>query len=224
MVTYKFDEGGIHKVRVSVALRLSSDDALPRVNVTVKPYIDTECKPAPYQTKFGELNLHEMANNWKFVEVEYTVGPLPRLGCQLAKYVEISFFAPENSDLQIMAIKLIGDGSIGQLRELENPGDDPDKESGILQDNLIVWVLIGVGVLLLLILVILVWCCCLGTVASLCCSCCGSKDGVRHWASNSLGLQYNVLYCLPMLVKALPLEAAGRQLVVSLVHSDKHSC
>lgn len=180
VVTYKFDEGGIHKVRVSVALRLSSDDALPRVNVTVKPFIDTECKPAPYQTKFGELNLHEMANNWKFVEVEYTVGPLPRLRCQLAKYVEISFFAPENSDLQIMAIKLIGDGSIMQLRELENPGDDPDQESGILQDNLIVWVLIGVGVLLLLILVVLVWCCCLGTVASLCCSCCGSKDGVRH--------------------------------------------
>ena len=158
---------------------MASEDVLPLVNVTVKPYIDTLCKPAPYQTKFNELTLHDLANDWKFVEVEYTVGPLPRLGCQLAKFVEISFFAPEFSDLQIMAIKLIGDGSIGKLRELENPGDDPDQGGGILEDNLVVWVLIGVGVLLLLILVVLVWCCCLGTVATFCCACCGSKDGVR---------------------------------------------
>lgn len=163
----------MEKVRASVALLLPSDDALKDINITVRPYVDASCKPPEHVTDLTKLVLHPMANGWKFVEIEYSVGSLPALNCELATFVEISFDAPEGSDVQLMSLKLIGDGFIDALQELDNPSINPNDSTGLFENKLIVRILVGVGSLFVLILGVLVWCCC----GRPCCG--GNRDNVR---------------------------------------------
>ena len=160
VITYKFEEGGMQDVRASVALFLADDSAVSDVNITVRPYVDASCKPPAHLTDLQRLQLHPMANGWKFVEIEYSVGSLPALNCALAKFVEISFTAPEGSDVQLMYLKLIGDGFISDLQELDDPSINPSDEKGIFDNGYVLWILIGVGTVFILILGLLVWCCC----------------------------------------------------------------
>lgn len=149
----------MEKVRASVALFLP-DDNLQDINITVRPYVEPSCKPPQHVTDLTKLVLHPMANGWKFVEIEYSVGSLPALNCELAKFVELSFDAPEGSDVQLMSLKLIGDGFISELQELDDPSVNPNDNKGLLDNGYIMWILIGVGALFFIILGVLVWCCC----------------------------------------------------------------
>lgn len=150
----------MEKVRASVALLLEDDSAVSDINITVRPYVDASCKPPAHVTDLEKLLLHPMANGWKFVEIEYSVGSLPALNCDLAQFVEISFTAPEGSDVQLMSLKLIGDGFIPELQELDNPSINPSNSKGIFDNGYVLWILIGVGTVFVLILGVLVWCCC----------------------------------------------------------------
>jgi hypothetical protein len=146
-----------------------------------------------------------LKNGWKFVEIEYTVGSLTALNCEMARFVAISFFAPEGSDIQLMYLKLIGDGEINGLDELENPSSNPNKQESLLENDRIVWILVAVGTVFVLILVCLVCCCCGGTtaIAGMLAWMCGKRDPVRclhcSWRNHlhTMCLWHALLACAP---------------------------
>ena len=111
-----------------------------------------------------------MPNGMEHVEIEYNVGHLPQLNCELAQWVTIEFLASEGSEVQLTYVKLAGDGFISQLQELDDIDDQPRPKDDILDNNLVVYILIGVGAVLLLVMLALVWVCC-GRPC-----CCGSKE------------------------------------------------
>lgn len=160
-ITYQFNDGGMDRVRVSVAILSSTTEMRNMVNITIKPYIDVDCAPAPTPTNLSDKEFSKMDNGMDHVEIEYDVGLLPQLGCSLAKSVQIEFLAPDGSEVQIMSVKLIGDGFINHLQELGGPDEQPPTEDdSILDSELVVYILIGVGALFLLVMLALVWVCC----------------------------------------------------------------
>lgn len=179
-ITYRFNEGGMDRVRVSVAILSESIEVRNQVNITIRPYVDESCSPPPTPTTLSDKNFDTMKNGMEHVEIEYDVGLLPQLNCELAKFVQIKFWAPEGSEAQIMSVKLIGDGEINGLQELANPNDNPQQQSGLFDNDLVIYILIGVGAVFLLVMLALVWVCC-GRPC-----CCGSKDAVCCSRHNSL--------------------------------------
>lgn len=67
------------------------------------------------------LVLHPMANGWAYTEMRYNVSDAPALNCKLAQFFEISLYAPEKYDVQIMSVEIQGYGSIAGLQEIGNP-------------------------------------------------------------------------------------------------------
>lgn len=160
-------------MRVSVAIQSDSTVIRDRVNITIRPYVDAKCKPEPTPTTLSDKEFSRMNNGMDHVEIEYDVGLLPQLNCLLAKFVQIDFLAPEGSQVQIMSVKLIGDGFINGVQELGDPDENPETQSNILENNFVVYILIGVGAVFLLVMLALVWVCC----GRPCC-CGGPKDAV----------------------------------------------
>lgn len=148
------------RVRVSVAILAPSNEVRDMANITIKPYVDADCSPEPTPTKLSDKKFSLMNNGMDHVEIEYDVGLLPQLNCRLAKSVQIEFLGAEDSQVQIMSVKLIGDGFIDGLQELGDPDENPLTQPGIFDNNVVIYILIGVGAVFLLVMIALVWVCC----------------------------------------------------------------
>jgi hypothetical protein len=116
-ITYLFTQGGMQKVRARIALKLATEDSIDKFSLTVQPYMREDCRPDEQFTDLKALVLIDALYGWKIAEIDNSVGPLWILDCDLPRFISMSFSAPEGSDIQLLDLRLIGNGTIPGLME-----------------------------------------------------------------------------------------------------------
>ena len=157
MITHHVLGGGMSKVSITIAV--SPVGARPAEGfVSITPLFSLNCEVPPTPSYLTQLNTSVAYGNWSVYDVDYDVGPLPILGCQLPAFVEIRFGIPLGFDIRIAAIRMAGIGEPMPLALAEIPSirDIPQPASSMWP----VWVAAGVGVLVVLFLLALLWYCC----------------------------------------------------------------
>lgn len=119
----------MQRVRLNVAILFGTEDARDKVLLAIQPSV-ADCLPEPPSvTQLNGLQFSMMPNGMEHLEIEYNVGLLPAPNCKSAESIKIQFGAPEGSDIQIMSVKLIGDGAINGLPEIPSPDSNPSPDS-----------------------------------------------------------------------------------------------
>jgi hypothetical protein len=103
--TYRREEGGIFSVRLTVAIKLATAVVLHDLQLEVVPCLslDPACRPEPLRTAVHAFGLYILLHEWKLVVIKHQVGCLSVLNRGMARFVEVSFPAPNGSSLQIVS-------------------------------------------------------------------------------------------------------------------------
>ena len=159
-------------VQMAVTFAVAPADDIPEDGfVTVRPYVNLECRIRQEPSYLKQFRASQTTGNWSVFDIVYELGPIPELACKLPVYAEMEFFVPQGYDIRIAAIRISGDGgpAADTLQSIPDLQAQP-QERDLLNNMLFVWIAAGVGVVLILFLLVLLWYCC-GRP-----TCCGTKQ------------------------------------------------
>lgn len=159
-LSYRFQDGGVSKVEVALAYCVDTPAALQSVYLSIRPYLSISCRPSEWPRHTLELNIQpeSLGGCWQYTEITFNVGELRGLNCVLPQFVDLVFFAPWGSDIEILAVTLVGRGTGPPGLDSVPVPQDTSNDASI--PRLYIYIGVGVGgVLVLAGLLLLCWCC-----------------------------------------------------------------